>query len=90
MLFQWTSVIETPVLYKFVLTYCEIMLCRIGLIFSHFSSVGEVIYLLSTVGIVVCIEENKPYEAILIILYSSSHNIHPYLNMFCNLHLLIS
>ena len=38
---------RTPVLLKFVLTYCEIMLCSVGLVLSYFSSVSEMIHLLS-------------------------------------------
>lgn len=62
--FHWTPIIETPVLYKFVLTHCEIMLCSIGLKISHFSPVGEVFYLLSGLVLHTCTEEDKPHEAI--------------------------
>lgn len=42
---------RTPVLLKFVLTYCEIMLCSVGLVLSYFSSVSEMIHLLSDVDV---------------------------------------
>ena len=38
---------RTPVLLKFALTYCEIMLCLVGLVLSYISCVSEMIHLLS-------------------------------------------
>ena len=42
---------RTPVLLKFVLTYCKIMLCSVGLVLSYFSSMSEMIHLLSDVDV---------------------------------------
>ena len=50
---------KTPMQYKFVLTHCEIILCSIGLKISHFSPVGEVLYLLLTAVLHTCIADGK-------------------------------